>query len=166
MYLLRDVRFTERGATPNADWRPAQRDSWTDVGRLWHNDLRPKHFTHQGAREYGYAPRSGARGSGRRFAGSYTQRKLKKFGHTKPLVYTGEGEALTRVRVISSNVKRVQVKMTAARKFNFRNPFSNIKMAEELRATSKGDVQKMTNEKAKRLVHHLNRITKTKTTKI
>jgi len=60
------------------------------VGLFWHRNYLDKHFTRSGAREYGYEPRSGEKGSGRRFQGSYMERKWKKYGHGNPLEFSGE----------------------------------------------------------------------------
>ena len=46
------------------------RGAWFKVGQFWHRRFRPKHFTHRGATEYGYAPRQGERSAGMA-AGAY-----------------------------------------------------------------------------------------------
>ena len=72
----------------------------------WHRRLRPKHFTHAGATEYGYIPRRGEDGSGSaRFRGSYTQRKLRKFGHTYPLVWSGRSRQQSNTTRITATAK-------------------------------------------------------------
>jgi hypothetical protein len=55
-------------------------DAWAKVGEYWHQTILPKHFTREGDREYGYAPRTRA----------YMIRKARKFGHQDPLVFSGE----------------------------------------------------------------------------
>lgn len=68
----------------------------------WHTKYLPKHFTRAAYREYGYMPRQGEPGypfldsKGRKigFKKSYTGRKLAKYGHTNPFVYTGRTMAM------------------------------------------------------------------------
>ena len=63
------------------------------------------------ARNYRYAKRSGERGSGRKFRGSYTERKLKLFGHTRPLELSGEGK---RLALYQRNIAATRDKVTCA----------------------------------------------------
>src|SRR5574340_797078 len=75
------------------------REAWLETGEYWWNHFLPKHFTHEGAREYGYLPRSGEAGTpgARHFWTSYSGRKQREEGHTLPLVFAGRmrGEATT-----------------------------------------------------------------------
>jgi hypothetical protein len=68
------------------------REAWKATGLYWWQHFLPKHFTHEGAQEYGYLPRSGEAGTpgASHFWTSYSGRKQKKFGHTDPLVLSGE----------------------------------------------------------------------------
>ena len=45
------------------EWNRLKALAWTLVGKHWHEKLRPKHFTKQGAQEYRYQPRSGEPGT-------------------------------------------------------------------------------------------------------
>lgn len=86
----RKVEFSRRGIELSADrsltgcsrgaWNKGLIQAWEAAGRFWHQEILPKKFTHAGATEYGYQGRTP----------QYTRRKLRKFGHTYPLVYTGE----------------------------------------------------------------------------
>lgn len=104
-------------------------------GEYWHHEIRPRHFTNAGSREYNYAPRSGEPGSGRAFKGSYTHRKLREFGHTRPLERTGESKAATARATIKATATakgaRVLVRMRAP-KLNYKNPKSRIDARAEL----------------------------------
>lgn len=60
-------------------WRDVSRAAWDVAGDVWHTRILPKHFTEEGAAEYGYEQRSR----------KYTARKLRKFGHQRPLEYSG-----------------------------------------------------------------------------
>ena len=120
-----------------------KKEAFIEAGKLWHRHYRPKHFTLKGAREYGYAPRSGERGSGRGFKGSYTARKLKKFGHTRPLVYTGESAQLARILDVRGTSKGSRT-IIHARGFNRRNPKSEINMRDEMTRISDREAQQLT----------------------
>jgi hypothetical protein len=137
--MLSKITVRERGNTPRRFWKSwtaAVREGWRAAGELWHEQFRPKHFTHAGAREYGYLPRKGERGNEEGFRRSYTGRKLHKFGHTYPLVYTGESMRLTRMQDVRPTSKGVRV-VYRAYKFNFRHPRSRIRMREEFTRISR-----------------------------
>ena len=86
----------------------------------WLARFLPIHFTKRGATIYKYQPRAGEKGSNRPFKGSYTQRKLRRRGHTRPLEDTGRGksDAFSNQRVTSTR-KRASAVMRAP-VFNFR----------------------------------------------
>ena len=67
------------------------------MARKWHREYRLKHFTHAGAQEYGYTPRSGEQsGIGTKaFFQSYTGAKKKRLGYTPPLVWSGKSRTAT-----------------------------------------------------------------------
>jgi len=106
------ITVTEIGATPGILKRELgkmQKKAYTRIGRYWHKQMRPRHFTKAGAKDYAYEPRSGERGSGKSFGRSYTARKLKEHGHTRPLVLTGATELLSRMQDIRATSKGVKV---------------------------------------------------------
>jgi hypothetical protein len=109
------------------------KECWSLIGQLWHREMRPKHFTHAGAREYGYTPRSGesARPCSKGFRRSYTGRKLRKFGHTLPLVYTGTSRGLTRTGNITATSKGVRIAMHAPA-LNLRPKGGTINLYDEM----------------------------------
>ena len=101
------IEIREFGATPGLmkrEWNAVVKTSWGELGTYWHSRLREKHFTTAGAKEYKYTPRKGEPGSGWQgnFWGSYTGRKIRAFGHRRPLEHSGESKALTRVRDVRS----------------------------------------------------------------
>jgi hypothetical protein len=113
----------------------------TWAGRYWDQTFREKHFTSAGATEYGYTPREGERGnpSSKGFRRSYTGRKLRKFGHTRPLEYTGESRRRTRSPRIVATAKRgealVRIKMDSPG-LNRRYSGSRINMRQEMTTVS------------------------------
>lgn len=142
--MYRTIRIIQTGATPELtmkEWSKCTEAAWRAAGKFWHEELREKHFTKAGAQEYGYAPRKGEGLSGKAFWRSYTGRKLRMFGHTKPLVWSGRGEAGTRRQDIKpgrdGNQPYSWVVITLhSPVFNFRNPKSNVDMRKELRTVS------------------------------
>ena len=128
-----------------------------EAGHHWAQKIVPKHFTYAAKSEYNYLPRRGESGSGRGFKNSYTAKKLAKFGHTLPLVYSGELRESTRVYRVRATSKSVTVTLPDARKANWRHPNSKIDMAAELSAVSGLDLDVLTNvinAKLKYLIDH------------
>lgn len=140
------IEWRESGATPavlKKEMNKILKTVWRVTAEHWHRYQRPKHFTHAGAREYGYTPRSGEKGSTRtRFKGSYTQRKIQAVDHTRPLEFSGTSRQLTRIQNIKSTSKGAVIRMRAPA-LNFRAKGSAINMREELTAISAGDLTKL-----------------------
>jgi hypothetical protein len=110
-----------------------RKEAFQKAGEHWFLHMRPKHFTEAGAKVYGYTPRRGEKkhfGS-KAWKRSYTGRKFAAFKHTRPLVYSGESEAATRLGRIVPTSKGVRIYMTAPR-LNYKHPKSKINMREEL----------------------------------
>lgn len=140
--MLGKIELHYQGAEPKltrTDWNAIKREVFQDAGEFWHEEIRPKHFTNAAESEYNYTPRKGGRGRPhpRGFKASYQGRKLRLLGHTRPLVFTGEGQKLSQVQDVRVTSKRVRIILP--RKFNFRNPHSPIIMREELTAISDRD---------------------------
>ena len=171
------ARIKYFGAVPGKSLTAAQMKSmileaWTLVGDDWHRRLRPKHFTNAGAREYGYQPRKGEAGNqaAKGFRRSYTGRKLAAKGHTRPLVWSGELEQLSRAKRIEARAfatrSKVRVVMPLAAKANFRNPYSQINMRQELTTISPGEGGELVELHNRSMNDRLNRQAGTQTTTI
>jgi hypothetical protein len=151
------IEIHYKGAHPlrRRDWnREVAEPTLRDAGEFWHNTFLRKHFTEAGAQEYRYIKRKGegmARGS-KEWKRSYTGRKFQRFGHTRPLVFSGEGERLARVRDVRTTSKRVRVVLP--NKFNFRHPKSKIRMRDELTAISSREEQAIV-ARADQIVHRM-----------
>lgn len=106
------------------------RDVMYSVAFLWHRDMRPKHFTHAGASEYGYTERSP----------NYNRQKFRRFGHTYPLVYTGDSKLATEknvnIRATATSNKTSGIVKMRAPKLNWKNPRSPIVTRDELTRVS------------------------------
>jgi hypothetical protein len=75
-----------------AEFRELSKQAAGDGAYHWHRKILPQHFTNAASTRYGYTPRIGERGrsGGTKFARTYTGRKLRLYGHSRPLVWTGE----------------------------------------------------------------------------
>lgn len=116
------------------------------LGLRWRRRYLPLHFGNAASRRYGYTPRAGERGAGRRqtFDRSYTGRKLKFLKHTRPLEFTGEGkrQALNGARLVYATRDKVRIPLPT--KFNWRHPKSRVRMADEIRAVTAGESKELT----------------------
>jgi len=120
------------------------REAFRAIGVYWWKHFRSKHFTARGAAEYDYQPRKGEGGNvdEKDFRRSYTGRKLRRFGHTRPLVWTGKSERDSRTARIVATAKRVRVKMTLPR-LNWRHESRRQTMREELTTISAKEETKL-----------------------
>ena len=108
--------------------------TWLSVGKEWRRKFLRGHFTHAGARKYGYALRKGQTShGGQPIPGSYTWTKLKRRGHTRPLEFYGDAKrrALAEEKVSAT---RDGVKIRLPQGFNRRHPRSQVRMQDEIRA--------------------------------
>lgn len=116
--------------------------AWRKVGEYWHENFRLEHFKNSAMSRYNYTPRRGESGSGFGFKGSYTKGKMKKFGHTKPLVYTGQSMHATALRDIRPRHDGVKIHLHAPL-FNFRPKGGRIDLNLEMTALTAGEVEQL-----------------------
>lgn len=164
--MIGEIKIRERGATPGILKRELQKlkkAAFEAAGVCWHQQIRPKHFTTAGAGEYGYAPRKGERGNvgSHGFQRTYTGRKLKAYGHTRPLVLTGESEAMSRIRDVRATSKKARIVIRAPR-LNYRNPASQANPRAELTAVSQKDAAAMVKQFERELDRQIKTVRKTK----
>ena len=98
----------------------------------WLTHFQDGHFSNAASRRYGYTPRSGERGSGRKWYRSYTHIKLLRQGHTRPLEYTGRGRQTLKTSRRAVGTRNRAAAILPARVFNLKNPISRIDMRREL----------------------------------
>ncbi|MEN0109099.1 MAG: hypothetical protein AAF805_00100 [Planctomycetota bacterium] len=158
--MLITSRTSELGALglKGADMVPVMVRVMLTYPQGWIRAFLPIHFLKRAYARYGYTPRQGDPGSGRRFAGSYQGNKLLRFGRTLPLVYTGRGraEALSSRRATAT--RRRASAIVPARVYNLRNPASRVDMRKELttvaaveQAQLNADAQRKTDAEINRL---------------
>jgi hypothetical protein len=149
-----EITLRKSGPTPKLVQRElnnVNREAARTMGQVWASRFREKHFRNAASSEYGYTARQGEPGrpGPRGFQQSYTGKKLARFGHTRPLVLTGESEALTRnPRIVATATKgeaRVRVIMNSPG-FNRRYPGSPIDMRKELTTVSRAEAEELADE--------------------
>ncbi len=74
----------------------SQKEAWRDVAWEFHTNYRDKRFTPEHAIAAGYTRRKGELipRDTKAFRQSYTGRKLRMFGHTNPLQFSGDTREL------------------------------------------------------------------------
>lgn len=106
----------------------------------WQVKFAPRHFRYGAAKKYGMQPRSA----------KHVKRKRRRFGHNKPLVFTGETERWVRTRrqaaTISNRNGMVSGKLqirTPSYFFAFRKDFGAPDKVQELVATTQDEATKL-----------------------
>lgn len=141
--MIGSIVLTERGATPRIAKRKQgqiTKAMLAETAANHHAKFMHKHFTVAGGREYGYKPRKGEGKSGRDFWRSYTGRKKREKGHTRPLEFSGASKTLAKIRDVRATRNRARL-VQHARGLNRRNPHSDIRMQDEIRAISEPEVR-------------------------
>ncbi len=123
-------------------------DAYIHIGRTWHRDIRPKHFTNRASAVYHYAARQGEAGNPdpHGFKSSYTGRKLHIAKHTRPREMTGQSRMQTAARaMIAATSKSARVTMNVGN-LSWPHPSGRINMAAELRRLSTDDQTTLSRE--------------------
>jgi hypothetical protein len=137
------IKIRERGSTPGItkrEWGRVKKTTFGMLGRWWHRMLRPKHFTQRGAMEYRYVPRKGQRQAPgtKGFRRSYTGTKLRRFGHTLPLVWSGASKRKSRAGRILATSKDVRVSMNVPT-LNLKPKGGRINLRREMTVMSRAE---------------------------
>lgn len=109
------------------------------TGKHFRRNFLKHRFTQQGGRRLNFTPRSGELRVGlpkAKSPNSYAGRKLRKLGHSDPLVFSGEGKriALNGPQIVHATKDTIRIPLP--RKYNFRNPNSRVNMSDEIRRVS------------------------------
>ncbi|MHC4616384.1 MAG: hypothetical protein ACYTEQ_01390 [Planctomycetota bacterium] len=120
------------------EFNNVRREVMLAVALHWHDEIAPRHFEVSATARYGYKKRS------RR----YTRRKQKRFGHRRPLEYTGESKdrILNPTAVIVKQTKTGQTRLrinATSRFFRFRKDLSQSNRANELTTVNDEDVAEL-----------------------
>lgn len=135
--MIGRIEYTRSPGTTLIALRRGVPAALTKLGQRWHRGTLRKHFTPAGAREYGYQRRTR----------KYRKAKLKKLGHNRPLVYTGQlMRALTGSYVITTTKRAMRLRMKPPHyfwKYKKSPHFQPIIKAEEVLAVSQAEIDKM-----------------------
>lgn len=119
-----------------SDYRRLGKQTFVAAGKRHRRRNLHHHFERRATQRYGYPQRKGERNPRRR--GTYSNRKLRLFGHIKPLVWSGELRRLTLngiqyVRAVAKSGGEIVSKIRLPRKANLKNPKSKVHPLEDLR---------------------------------
>lgn len=157
-----EFKVSYHGAVPSElglsqrKFNDIKRNAWYHVGKYWMAHFRRKHFTHAGAREYGYLPRKGQAGNThpKGFWASYCGQKQKQKGHTLPLVWSGESREKSKAARIhaTATAKKSRCRIVLnVPTLNYKNPHSQIDMRAEMTRISEREMQILAKEYEKHI---------------
>lgn len=111
-----DIALTKTGPVPSLlkrELNNCHRDAMHAAGTFWHENYREEHFTNRGSTKYGYTPRSGEPGREHPggFRKSYTGKKLRAKGHTRPLEWSGDSRRQSRTPRIVATAKKGEARV-------------------------------------------------------
>ncbi len=132
--MITGVTVTERGVVPRNMRRifgHLQKAAWQVTAEAFHEHYRDLRFTEAHGKAAGYSPRKGEGTSGKTFWRSYAGRKRKKFGHSRPLEWSGETRRAVAMANVATTRTHARIAYPGARKLNFRHPKSDIRMSQE-----------------------------------
>lgn len=135
--------------------RAAVKPELARVVQWWHSKILPGHFLIAAEGKYRY----------RRRSASYLRQKVKRFGHRRPLEYTGDMKRqVTSMARITSTSKGAKVNMTGPRYlYMYRKDLKQPDKAAELTAITASEVDKLAQILDRRLTRRLNSVDKTET---
>lgn len=120
--MIERITIRERGAISKRVFNNALKAGYLDAAQFFHEHLRDRRFTEAHAQAAGYRKRKP----------EYTARKLKEFGHQRPLERTGETRDLVGIQYrLTSTSKSGKAVYAGARGFNRRHVNSKINMPDE-----------------------------------
>lgn len=151
-------------------WKEISKNAWLAAGEFWHRFILRKKFTDQAKAEYNYQPRQQDRfvtdKSGHRLkARGYESKKAIRFGHRRPLEYTGELKRMVmRIRDVSSigdgkAAGGTKIALHGPQYlYQYRKNLSQPDKARELAAISEADASTLTDKLDKDIDKALNHI--------
>lgn len=90
------------------EFRPILKGELRQVGLMWHREMMPEHFKVGAERKYDYEKRSK----------SHIMRKIRRFGHRRPLEYTGKSKRMAKREArLTGTSKRVRVRLRVPKYF-------------------------------------------------
>ena len=117
------------------EFHRAVKTEFAHVGQYWHERMLADHFKIAAEKKYYYQPRKA----------SYIRRKAKRFGHRRPLEFTGDMKRqVTRMARITSTSKGARVAMTGPRYlYMYRKDLNQPDKAAELTFVTNEEINKL-----------------------
>lgn len=153
-----EVTYQKPAAFSRKHIRLAVKAALGDVGLRWHRNTLPGHFTPAAASRYRYRKRGE----------KHEAEKLRKFGHNRPLVFTGALAAqVMRLARVTSTGKGVRIVMKGPRYlYQRRKDYKQPDKAKELTATTKPELRAIARSTHQGLKRRLSATASTETTQI
>lgn len=150
------ITYTGMDALKPQELRRAVKQQLQAVADAWHSNILPRHFKRGAKQRYGYQERKA----------SYNKRKEKRYGHRRPLEYTGQlkRQVLRKAR-ISGTSKRATVSMDAPRYMYQYKPGAPDKAA-EITAVTQDEAESMAIQLNRNLVLSINSDKRKRTVKV
>ena len=144
MTLNLDIQLNGPEGLTKRDFKEIGRQTFEAAGKRHRRRNLYHHFERRATKRYGYAKRKGE--SNPRKGGTYSARKLRLFGHVKPLVWSGELRRLTlngiqAVKAVTRHGGEFVAKIKLPAKANFRNPNSKAHPLRELQSFHQSEIE-------------------------
>ena len=126
------VKYRKHPEVLKRELKATVKDEFPRVGRYWYERMMPGHFEPAAEGKYHYSRRSA----------KYLRDKQRRFGHQRPLEYTGDMKRQAgRTAKITATGKAVRVVMTGPRSlYMYRKDYKQPNKAAELTAVTKDEV--------------------------
>jgi len=136
-----------------AELRRAVKPALQDAVKEWHHKFLRRHFFESATTRYGYKARSA----------KYEQRKQRRKGHTRPLVWSGDmRRMLLRSITLSGTSKRARGKLMGPKYlYQYHKNRDEVHKADEITAVTTDEVTGLAHLVDKNITARLNAITKT-----
>lgn len=140
--------------------RQVDQPSWPAPFLLWRDRFRPRHFTEEGARLYGFAKRFGEdmpRNS-KDFRKSYVGHKLRAKHHAKPLIWSGRTMAETRRGYVKAFIRKASYTMPCPVAALPRPSNSQVDLVHDLTEISQSEAREMLRAKERAMIERIRAI--------
>jgi len=136
------LKFTvaKSGQVSRRTWNETMKAVYATGAEHWFDRFSARHFTVQGARLYGYAPRSK----------KYTARKRREKHHSNPLVWSGASRVLATIKNIRSTRTGGKA-VIAAHGLNRPHRYGKFRMREEMTRLTENETRSIVAMMRKRL---------------
>ena len=132
MALRGHIRYKGAPDVLLKELRPIIKQTLQDMCTHWHQNDMPRHFTDSGRRLYGYRKRTD----------TYLKRKRRKYGHQRPLEWSGDTKRQAQRARPSGTHRRARVSMSLPW-YTLKQFRGQATIADELTKLTKNEIQTM-----------------------